>query len=291
MYKSMKVRKRKGILKCIKMMAVSSLFGLIILSQTSIAMAGSTTERETEPNNTIEDANLIDRNNEKPSTVASGKLDGRNMVNGHLDSTTDVDWYKVVLMSSSDYNILDFRVSSGSLDVEMYNTNKELMKGCSFKNLSNTSKRTHYLDILQTGTYYIKVFNPSSNYVSYNFTVGSPIYLVSTYSKDFGYISSSTTKELNLENDNTVKKDALVYRVEMNYGSYSGIDSRKFTNASQSFWTTTFSSTGEYPVAVVKQNKLNQRWSFQYNLSNRARSSKASVKLNYVYPYIPENEE
>lgn len=45
MYKSMKVRKRKGILKCIKMMAVS-LFGLIILSQTSIAMAGSTTERD-----------------------------------------------------------------------------------------------------------------------------------------------------------------------------------------------------------------------------------------------------
>ncbi|OHW61211.1 hypothetical protein EUAN_24360 [Andreesenia angusta] len=86
-------------MKIKKYLAVLSIcfLSLITLSANSSYADAMT---ETEPNNTINEAEVIERNNHNPAEFIKGNNSSQRVVSGTIDEA-DQDWYKVYLPKDS----------------------------------------------------------------------------------------------------------------------------------------------------------------------------------------------
>lgn len=285
-----------------KMVKVKNLFMLVIimgaLCLCSKQVKAAETHTEVEPNDTIVQSEQISRNAQTAAQIAGGDFSGKNGVSGCLSNNADVDWYKVVLYSNQD-NILDFAITnttSGSVRLEIYDSNEQLVGNNSFDYAPNTTDRVFRVIIPTTSTYYLKISNTSSDSsIFYGFTIGSPIYLLSSYVETFPSITLSANNfwqhEILFTNNNTIPQDAIVYNVVLDGGTMSSTSKREIRCGSNNTWQVKTMTPWTFALPVTPTYYVRQNWEVRYSAKSKTTTFSPRVVFNYVYPRMPMDEQ
>ncbi|MCW6093364.1 hypothetical protein LAV60_09265 [Clostridium sporogenes] len=72
----------------------------ILFFSTAVAAAGTVLD-EVEPNNSPEQAQMMEKNNVNPSGVVKGDYTGQFVAAGKISDKSDEDWYKVLLSENN----------------------------------------------------------------------------------------------------------------------------------------------------------------------------------------------
>ena len=274
---------------------------VIALSTASISASASTRIQEKESNNTVSEAQEIQRNNVIPSTVVKGKYEGQNVVSGKVSDASDVDWYKVYLPADS--NTI-FAINSTSLSglgkIEILDEKQNIVSAFTHKQNTKILGATPYrVSIPKSGNYYVKIYSTIKG-GDYLFTIGGPNYTVG----DYTYKSTSKlvltpkinsdTMNFDLTRVSNIPDGAVVY-----YVSFQGSKQNRATNevrslklASDRNWTRTSSYTFNADIPVVTNKLLKSKWNakLEGNVSKYTKSYSLtpSITFSYVYPQLPQ---
>lgn len=256
------------------------------------------THNEVEPNDSITQAESIKRNVRTPADAPAGGSSGTNFVYGNLNNAEDVDWYKVILYSDQD-NIWDFTFTnsdSGDAQLEVYDSNENLVGSNSFDYSLNISDRAFRVSVPTTAIYYLKVSNSSLNSsLNYGFIIGSPVYLMTSYTHNFSSITltanSSWTGAINLLNISTIPKDAIAYKVALDGGTLASTTTRSIRSNSNSTWKVSSMTPWKISLPVTTTYMLRQSWEVRYNANKKTTSFSPKVTFWYVYPRLPMSEQ
>ncbi|MBE6049349.1 MAG: hypothetical protein E7214_01465 [Clostridium sp.] len=276
---------------------VSSL--VIALSLGSIG-ASATRIKEVESNNTVNEAQLITRNNVNPSTVITAKYEGQNVVEGNVADSSDVDWYKVYL--PADNNTI-FAINSTSLsydsNIEILDENLNIVSA--FKHIQDTKKlgATPYkVKISKEGYYYVKISSivRGGNYL---FTIGGPNYTVDSYTYKSANTLTITPKEtsdtmsFDLTRNSNIPDGAVVYEVKLGGSKKNSAlsETRSLKLSSERNWTRTSSYVFNAKFPVISNTLLKSRWDVKLEGSvskyTKYYSVTPEIRFLYVYPELP----
>ncbi len=215
-----------------------------------------------------------------------------------MKSNIDVDWYKVVLYSNQD-NIWDFaftNTTSGSAKLEVYDSNEQLVGNNTFDYALNTTDRVFRVKVPTTAVYYLKISNISSeSSIFYGFSIGSPIYLLSSYTENFPSITLNANNSwqsfIRLNNTTTIPRDAIAYEVVLSGGTMSSTSSREIRCNSNSTWQVTSMTPWSRSLPVTTTYNVRQAWEVRYNAKSKATTFSPKITFNYVYPRMPMDEQ
>lgn len=268
--------------------------------------------KEIEPNDTIDQAMLMKRNNHSYTASVNSDLSVIHRASGNLSSLDDVDWFKVYLYANktsiypNDNNInihasnpVSYGPIAGNLTFDIYNENGSLINSFNY----NPNRKIFQAEIPEDGFYYIRLHSENSiieEVKSYSFTIGSPMYSNKTYTHRFNNTIDTGVNEqgqvaLNIGLNN-FEKDAVVYLLEMGGGNMNHPSVRKFKNDRRSSWTSTKNQGGYWdykvPSSFLENGSFNfaQRWDFLYDASYDY--PKEPLKFNpivlfkYVHPVL-----
>ncbi len=143
------------------------LFGAINLT----VRADSITDKG--DNDTMETAESIAANNEKPSGVLDGKHEGQNKIRGYVDSK-DTDWYKVLLTAGRNYMTCTGELA-GSYTLRIVNSGGDVIVTDVYSKM-NRERAVYTFTVPEAGYYYVEIQGTMSQSVWYTFMIGSPTY-------------------------------------------------------------------------------------------------------------------
>jgi hypothetical protein len=276
----------------------------LILSICFVFLFASTTFaatiNETEPNDSASGAQLIQRNNEDPASVASGNYNGQNVVVGNIANSTDQDWYKVYLPANSNTILgINSTALSGTGFFDVYDDSFNLIKTISYqKNSSYFGTTPYYVSIPTTGYYYVKVYS-AVNGGDYRFYIGGPDYALGSYTYNASNAVNltptikSAQATYDLSNISSIPNNAIVYSF-----SIQGTKTNNATNQYRSLkiaGDSSFINTSMYSyvanIPVISNKILKNQWIFK--LDGNVSTSTGYFKLipqitfSYVYPVLP----
>lgn len=280
-------------------------FFIAILATCFIILCGNktfaaTTITEIEPNNSVSQAQTIQRNNEDYSSPING-YSGGNVVSGSIKDTTDQDWYKVYLPADSS-TVLG--INSEDLDgtgyFEVYDENLNLVsKTLNMKNFSILGATSHYVNIPKSGYYYIKVYS-TSRVGNYIFFIGTPSYTVDryTYTAQNPCILTPSINSVqaayDLSSIESVPKEAVVYNISIDgiKTNYASDEERSIKLTSDYSWINIpkyVYSTNNVPV--ISKKYVRNKWSFKLEGDVSRYTGYYSlipqITFDYVYPELP----
>ncbi|MCH4200135.1 MAG: hypothetical protein LKF87_10210 [Clostridium tyrobutyricum] len=276
--------------------AMLSLFFTLLFAAPSFAASVN----ETEPNNSSSEAQLIQRNNEDPSKVVNGNRNGQYVAVGTFSDSNDEDWYKVYL-PASDKTILGINTSKISVasDFDIYDENLNLVKSISYvKDPSYLGPTPYYIDIPNTGYYYIRVHSNASS-GEYRFYIGGPDYSVDTYTYNatnaltITPTITSVQTTYDFSNIDSIPTEAIVYHVTLDgtRTNFPSSEERSIKLASDSSWITTPEYTYDTDVPVSSSKHLKNPWIFKLDgsVSKYTGSYKLvpQITFRYIYPVLP----
>ncbi|WP_077612482.1 hypothetical protein [Clostridium sp. Marseille-P2415] len=187
---------------------------------------------ETEPNNSMETAQLIQANNETAAQAVSGNRPNQYVVKGYT-SKTDEDWFKVYLNAGVQY----VTCNDNSFDYEVYNSDSNLVSSGSYSK-SRLFPTAYPFKASSSGYYYVKIKGITSTSSSYIMLVGGPTYLVANCSVSLGSINmsgSDVTVPIDLRFKDAIPEGSVVYTITMNgvrSTSVNGITLKNLTSNS-----------------------------------------------------------
>lgn len=269
----------------------------ILISGPKAFAATKTTEIE--PNNSMSQAQTIDRNNEDYSSPHN-RYFGQSVVSGDISDVTDQDWYKVYL-PANDNTILG--INSEDLDgtgyFDIYDKDSQLVKSIlNRKDYSVRGATPFKVSIPKDGYYYINVHS-NIRTGSYLFFIGTPDYELNDYtynapnSLTLTPTINSVQANYDLRGISSVPEKAVVYdiSVEGRKQNYASDEKRSIKLDSDSYWTdVTYDYSGNN-VAVINKKYLQNIWSFKLDgrvsRYKRYYSFTPQITFRYVYPVLP----
>lgn len=250
-------------------------------------LASPTWSTETEPNNSMSEANSVARNLSTPKQAVDGSFTGENVMKGSGTKGED-DWYRIYLSSDND-SYLSFILNSGVYDITVYDENGNIVGRNDYKSVSR--KTIYDLKIQTDGTYYIQIACIVSG--SYQFMIGNPNYTTGTYSLSLGSLALVKGSDYETYKDNTlitaVPKGALVYRILLRGGSSSSTESRQVKPSATKNWINSSAYVWEANLVIKDTNKFHQKWDFKY-IAKKTITIPASAYFYYVYPVLPTDD-
>ncbi len=271
------------------------ILGILTLSSKQVHAA---TKYETEPNDTIDQAESITRNTQTAAQVAAGNTNGSSVVSGSLNRDEDVDWYKVTLYSNQD-NFWDYAITnttSGNVRLEVYDSTGSLVGNNSFDYSPLTTERTFRVTVPTTSTYYLKISRTDTgSTLFYGFTIGGPLYFLSSFEVNFPRITlnanTSWTQQIVLNNNTAIPRGAIAYEAVLDGGTMSSTSSREIRCESNNAWQRTSMTPWRRSLPVTNTYSLRQTWEVRYNAWNSTTSFSPRIIFYYVYPRMPMDEQ
>ncbi|MDU5138186.1 MAG: hypothetical protein E6227_26840, partial [Klebsiella oxytoca] len=268
--------------------------------------------REIEPNDTVDQAMTMKRNNDSYIATINSDLSVVHKASGELSSLNDVDWFKVYLYANETsiypndnninihaYNPGTYSAIAGNLTFDIYNENGNLINSFNY----SPDRKIFQAEIPEDGFYYIRLHSENSiveEVKSYNFSIGSPIYSKKSYTHTFKSVIDTGVNEqsqvaLNI-GANSFEKDAVVYYLEIGGGNTSHPSVRKFKNDRRPSWTSAkhqgFYWEYKVPSSLLENGSFNfaQRWEFLYDASydypKEPLRFNPIVLFKYVHPVL-----
>ncbi len=268
--------------KMIMMMATFAIMICLLGVDSITAHAGSI--KETEPNNTKLEAQLIKANNQKPSDLPS-EIFSEQITEG-TTSNEDQDWFKVFLTAGTNYmscngDPFNFRIENeqGSFTLE-----KKYIK-------SKFGVTPYTVTIPESGDYYVKITGMTSTTSKYLFAIGGPTYELGKIEVPSieGSITMSRgnrtqTASFNVVNNTVIPRDAIVYFIRMDGLQATSAKDVKISNnqgnivsLQQYIWQ----KDGLATLNMVARD--NWRATFTYHKNT---TFSPTLVLRYVYPVI-----
>lgn len=250
---------------------------------------------EAEPNDTKEAANQLTVGTQTLAEAVNGNFANEYFVKGELNSSADVDWYKISLVPSMK-NYLTVNRYSGSVynntTFKFYSSDGSLLQTFAY---TSDQVRVFHLEANTAQTYYMSVASSDwSGDFTYVMQMGNP----SPVFKNVKQVFPSTTfgaghpqwiNTYNLKSDTSIPKNALCYSINLAGPSAGSVDSRYFKNESLTWNTLKLGSNQIVPTDLVKMRQL---WQFKFNATKVAtdRVVTPTVSLSYVYAHLPDEE-
>ncbi len=234
---------------------------------------------ETEPNDSMETAQLIQANYETAAQVVNGNRPNQYVVKGNT-SKTDEDWYKVYLNAGVQY----ITCNDNPFDYEIYNSDNNLVSSGTYTK-SRLFPIGYSFNATSDGYYYVKVKGLTSASSSYILLVGGPTYSVGSCSVSLGSINMSgknVTVPVDLRYKNVIPEGSVVYAISMSgvkSNSVNGITVKNLTSnntivLSNYSWNKTGLASMNMPL------KGNWQIIFDYN-----KNTTFTPKLNLLFAY------
>ncbi len=262
------------------------MFVMCVCLVTSMIPVYAQSVYETEPNDTMETAQLIQANRETAAQTVNGSRPNQYVAKGYA-STSDADWYKVYLTTGIQY----VTCNGESYDFEVYNPNFELI-------MSNTYVKTGFgvraysFTASIEGYYYVKVSGVTSISEDYILLVGDPTYSIAKCEVNFGRVTMASRQDqslvFNLRFEDQLPNNAVVYMMSMQGLRSSSVSSIRVNNHNKSVNLNTF--TWDKSGLVLMNLPLRTDWSIDLRY-NKNTSFTPSIELYYVYPVTSEQVE
>ncbi|WP_446896970.1 hypothetical protein ACSVC9_08005 [Clostridium sp. LBM24168] len=276
--------------------AVLSLCFVALFATTSFAASAN----EIEPNNSYNQAQLIQRNNENPAEIVNGNYQGQYVAIGSLSDSTDEDWYKVYLPADSK-TILGINSSKlsnvGYFDIYDQNLN-HITNVNHVQDPSYFGPTPYRINIPTAGYYYIKVHSDLIG-GDYRFYIGGPDYSVDNYTYNAASALTltptinSAQASYDLTNVSSIPDDAIVYNLALGgtRTNHATDEERSIKIAGDSSWILTPDYTFTTDVPVLNNKLLKNVWTFKLdgNVSKYTGTYKLlpEITFHYVYPVLP----
>jgi hypothetical protein len=235
---------------------------------------------ETEPNDSMDTAQLIQANYETAAQVVNGSRPNQYVVKGNT-SNTDEDWYKVYLNAGVQY----ITCNDKPFDYEIYNSNQNLV-------FSGTYTKNRLFPIgysfkaASDGYYYVKIKGLTSASSSYTLLVGGPTYSVGSCSVSLGSVTMSgknVTVPADLRYKGTIPEGSVVYGISMSgvkSNSVSGITVKNLTSNN----TVVLSNYSWNKTGLASMNMpLKGNWQINFSY-NKNTSFTPKLSLLFAYP-------
>lgn len=268
-----------------------SLFAVAIMCFCLVAggtTAYAQTVNESDSNDTMETAQLIQANSETAAQAVSGSRPNQYVVNGYT-STTDSDWYKVYLTAGTQY----VTCNDNAFTFEVYNSNGTLLESETYVK-TGFGVTAYPFNAATAGYYYVKITGITSSSKSYILSVGGPTYSVASCEVEFDTVTMADDEDevlnFNLENEVALPDDAVVYTISMSGVRTSSVDSIAVIN-NNSDNTVNLTRYSWNKSGLVSLNMLLKAdWDIELRY-NKDTSFTPSVKLYYAYPVVSEEIE
>lgn len=249
---------------------------------------------ESNPNDTIGQAQQIKRDNKTIYQYARGDDSLAYIVNGYMDNPEDVDWYKLELDASKDNYIFysHYNSSKNNSIVEFYDEQGNIMPNNRHMALGGGGVK-ELLSTPYTGTYYVKITSSQWNEkLNYRMSIGEPVCLGKSYSHKFENITLGPSNpnwsgSINLSREQ-LPSQAIVRNVSLMGVSPSAFKSMSFSNQSVP-WKDI--SIYDYDTDCTPKYILKQEWKIRYVGSSRDRKVTPEIRLYYTFPLTIENSK
>jgi hypothetical protein len=246
---------------------------------TSGITAKAQSVNETEPNDSMETAQLIQANYETAAQVVNGNRPNQYVVRGNT-SKTDEDWYKVHLNAGVQY----ITCNDNPFDYEIYDSNSNLVSSGSYTK-SRLFPIGYPFKVSSNGNYYVKIKGITSTSSSYILLVGGPTYSVASCSVSLGSINMSgrdVTVPIDLRFKEALPEGSVVYAISMNgvkSTSVNGITLKNLTSNN----TVVLNNFSWNKTGLASMNMpLKSSWqiTFKYN-----KNTTFTPKLSLLFAY------
>lgn len=280
-----------------KKIGIFVLISCFTLLFSSVVFA-TTTFNEVEPNNSSNEAQIIQKNNGDPAKFVTGNTEGQSNTIGNISDIQDNDWYKVYLpVNSTTVLTVNSPSLSGTGVFDVYDENLNIVSKISHNNMGITP---YYINISTAGYYYVRV-SSSLLVGDYLFTIGDPCYNVNyyVYKAPSACIITPTIKSVqatyDLRNLTTIPNEAIVYKVSISGAKINSASSqyRSIKLESDSSWTSTAMYSYGADIPVISHKLLKSRWMFKLdgNVSSSLYTNFSlipEIRFSYVYPQLPQ---
>lgn len=269
---------------------LTSLFTLSVavgISMTINTTAMAKVVRETEPNNSMADAEEIMPNRKTAQEFLDANNTNSYTIKGYC-STEDEDWFKVYLDSSKD-TYLTF--DSDLLYFQIYDASGNPVTEQTFVTDATINWEVYDLNNLnlQSGNYYIKLIGNSKNDSSYQFLIGNPLYRIKSEQIQGSTITlsssqSTATNKVNI-NASLFPEKSQVYEILIN-GVLSTSTSKvdvAYSKSNKTF-SKTFSFT-DFKVPLNYNYYMDGVYTFTYSYYKN-KTFTPLYTFYYIYPVL-----
>ncbi|MCM1090717.1 MAG: hypothetical protein NC092_04380 [Butyrivibrio sp.] len=269
--------------KCILAVVVSC-FTLVNVS--ALQVHAATNVRETEPNDTRENATEITANRETPAQAVSGSRPNQYVVHGSTKAGDD-DWFRVYLNAGTQYVTLNGD-SYYSFDVYTeFGTNPiisdEFVRG-------EFGSKAFSFSASTAGYYYVKIYTDMSSTRDYIMLVGDPTYTVASCYVELGNVSmqgSDRVIPIDLRGETAIPEDAIVYSMTVNNVRSTAVKGITVRNRTTSNTINLNSSTWSKDGLVSLSMPVRSNWQVTFEYSKNTTFT-PTVRLQFVYPVTSE---
>lgn len=267
--------------------ALIVLGSILILSPTTPSFAAGTMVNETEPNNTMDTANYVTRNQSTPAQAVDGSYSGEFFMKASGKKDDD-DWFRFTLPAKTD-SYLSFVSDSGLYNITVFDEDSNIIGSNEYKAV--LGKTIFNLNIKEEGTYYLQIYCRVGG--SYKFSIGNPNYTIGNYNYSLGSLSFVKDKDYEITKDfsqiSAVPKGAIVYNIDLDGGSGSLTKAAQLKTARYTSWINTPRYVWKSNLPVNYTSEFHQSWYFKYT-PVKTGTLIAGIKFRYVYPLLPPNE-
>ncbi len=257
--------------------------GLMLVNIISLPVHAAVAVVETEPNNTRENAMLIQANRETASGTVTGSNPGHYAVEGST-SANDDDWYKVFLSEGIQYVSLNSGANTLVFDV-YYDTGEVPILSDTYEK-ATFGVTAYQFEAQASGYYYVRIHTNMSSSQKYYLLVGDPNYSVAECSVRIGSVTmsgSNSTISFNLINEARLPQDAVVYSMKVNNVGTTDVKGISIRNNSIDI-TTNLNRYTWYKSGLTSLSlPLRSSWQVTFEYSKNITLT-PTVKFQYVYP-------
>ncbi|MDE7444413.1 MAG: hypothetical protein K2N15_01685 [Lachnospiraceae bacterium] len=235
---------------------------------------------ETESNNTVETAQLIQANSETPAQALTGNRPNQYFVEGHI-SASDEDWFKVYLTSGTQYVICN----GNGFDFEVYNSDLQLVYEDSYLKSGNLGSSAFPFWASSNGFYYVRITGSSSQ--SYLLGVGGPTYSVEACKVNLRNVDMSgnraSTVAIDLRNRPEIPEGALVYAIRFSGIGATSVDSISVRNLTTANTINLQNFTWSKDGLLSLEMPLESNWQATFGYYKNT-SFTPTATFQFVYP-------
>ncbi|EDU38738.1 hypothetical protein B2H94_02610 [Clostridium sporogenes] len=272
----------------------------ILFFSTAVAAAGTVLD-EVEPNNSPEQAQMMEKNNVNPSGVVKGDYTGQFVAAGKISDKSDEDWYKVLLSENNSTLLTVYSAQLNDTGIfDIYDENMNRIKSINHhQDVMVFGESAYKVVIPKTGNYYIKVTSPLRS-GEYRFSIGGPNYKRGDYTYKAKNSCTLTPNKksvqatYDLSSISSIPNEAIVH-----YISISGRKENRATSEYRSIklesdrnWTSTAMYNYYADIPVISKKILKNKWMFKLegNVSKYTEyySLTPEITFKYIYPVLPK---
>ncbi len=259
----------------------------VILTMLTVNVYAETVT-ETEPNDTMETAEVISANRQTPQEYLNADNGNTYVVKGSVASNNE-DWFEVYLTATGENY---FSINSDLLYFRIYDAQGNPVTGVT--DVTDAAGKYHVYDLnyLSTGRYYIRLATTSA-VSSYQFLIGNPVYRSDKVERRGAAVSLSSSNTSGEDRIDFISGDypsqAQVYQILVGGVTMSSASSIEveYIDSSNTMKSSGTISWGNFKVPLSYGYGLNDDYIFTYTYKSSTKRFTPSYTFYYVYPILP----